>query len=54
LSLKNAQRYFKVIEEAHKRSGVYNTIVITHRPELIEQINQRIELYDGYFEIIRN
>lgn len=54
LSLKNAQHYFEVIEEAHKLSGVVNTIVITHRPELIEKINQRIELSDGHFEIIRN
>lgn len=54
LDVESAGNYFKVIEEAHKRSGVYNTIVITHRPELIEQIPQRIELHDGYFEIIRN
>lgn len=54
LDVESAGNYFKVIEEAHKRSGVYNTIVITHRPELIERIPQRIELYDGYFEIIRN
>lgn len=54
LDVESASNYFKVIEEAHKRSGVYNTIVITHRPELIERIPQRIELYDGYFEIIRN
>jgi DNA repair exonuclease SbcCD ATPase subunit len=54
LDLKSANRYFKVIEEAHRLSGVFNTIVITHRPELIERISQRIELSDGYFEIIRN
>lgn len=52
LSLKNAQHYFEVIEEAHNLSGVINTIVITHRNELIEKIPQRIELSDGYFTII--
>jgi len=52
LSLRNAERYFDVIEEAHRLSGVFNTIVITHRVELIEKIKQRIELSEGYFTIV--
>jgi len=44
LDLDNALNYRAMIEEAHKRSGVYHTIIITHRKELQDLIDQTISL----------
>lgn len=47
LDLENALNYRKMIESAHKKAGVYHTLVITHRKEIQSLIEQRIELKDG-------
>lgn len=44
LDMENALNYRRMIESAHKLSGVYHTIIITHRPELIDLIEQKIIL----------
>lgn len=38
----NALSYRAMIERAHEKSGVHNTIIITHRSELVELIDQKI------------
>ncbi len=47
LSAGNAKHFIEMIENAHKRIGVYNTFLITHRQELLEYIPQQIVLEDG-------
>lgn len=54
LDLDNAFSYIEMLRKAHETSGVYNTFIITHRPELLEFIPQQIRLTDGVLEVIRN
>ena len=54
LDLNNAGIYLQMLQSAHKRSGVHNTFIITHRPELIDLIPQRVSLVDGYLQILNN
>jgi DNA repair exonuclease SbcCD ATPase subunit len=46
LDLDNAYNYRMMIENSHMRSGVYHTIIITHRPEIINLMDQKIILSD--------
>jgi len=47
LDIENAHLYLQMLKLAHQKSGVHNTFVITHRPELIDLIPQKITLTDG-------
>lgn len=38
------QRYFRMMDAAHRRSGRAHTIVITHSPEIQQMIRKRIEM----------
>jgi len=51
LDRENALIYRTMIEKAHKQSGVHNTIIITHRPELMNIIGQKIILTDNGIKI---
>lgn len=51
LDIDNAYNYRHMIEKAHNKSGVYNTIIITHRPELINLIDQKIILNDSGIQL---
>ena len=52
LDIENANSYIEMIREAHKTSGVHNTFIITHRPELLDLIPQQIKLADGILSTI--
>jgi DNA repair exonuclease SbcCD ATPase subunit len=52
LDIENAHHYLEMIRKAHALSGVCNTFIITHRPELLNQIPQQILLADGVIEVI--
>lgn len=54
LSLDNAYLYLEMLKNAHKRSGVHNTFIITHRTELLDLLPQQILLRDGSLTIINN
>jgi exonuclease SbcC len=45
--LESAYDYLKMIEQAHSKMNVHHTILITHRQELVELINNRISLNSG-------
>lgn len=51
LDLENAYAYYEMLQKNHELSGVYNTFVITHRPELLDYIPQQVKLKDGVLEI---
>jgi exonuclease SbcC len=51
LDIENAHHYLEMIRKAHALSGVCNTFIITHRPELLNQIPQKIILSDGLLTI---
>jgi exonuclease SbcC len=42
-----ALRYFNNIQAAHNVSGVYQTLIVTHRQELIDMIPQRLRFVPG-------
>lgn len=44
LDFENAMSYRQMIEIAHKKAGLFNTIIISHRSELINLIDQKIIL----------
>jgi len=50
LDIDNAHLYLQMLQLAHQKSGVHHTFVITHRPELIDIIPQKIILRDGVIE----
>jgi len=52
LSLENAFNYVSMLQEAHDRSNVYNTYIITHRTELLPHIQNQIKLIPGSNPII--
>lgn len=52
LSLDNAYLYLEMLKNAHKRSGVHNTFIITHRTELLDLLPQQIKLRDGILEVV--
>ena len=52
LDLDNAFSYIEMLRKAHEMSGVHNTFIITHRPELLDFIPQQIKLADGYLSIL--
>lgn len=54
LDLNNAHLFLEMLRNAHNKSGVHNTFFITHRPELIDLIPQRISLSDGYLKVETN
>lgn len=54
LSLDFAYLFLEMLRNAHNKSGVHNTFFITHRPELIDLIPQRISLADGYLKVETN
>ena len=47
LDIDNAYSYVQMLEKAHAMSGVHNTFIITHRPELLDMIPQKVVLRDG-------
>ncbi|MBN8545811.1 MAG: hypothetical protein J0L60_06725 [Ignavibacteria bacterium] len=54
LDIENAYSYMRMLEKAHAMSGVHNTFIITHRPELLELIGQKVVLKDGFLQTINN
>lgn len=52
LDLDNAYSYIEMLRKAHQMSGVHNTFIITHRPELLDFIPQQVKLRDGILEVI--
>ena len=50
----NALNYRSMIENAHNKSGVHNTITITHRQDLIDLIPQQILLGEEGIRIMTN
>lgn len=52
LDLDNAYNYIEMLRKAHQMSGVHNTFIITHRPELLDLIPQQVKLIDGYLQIL--
>lgn len=51
LDIENAYSYMRMLEKAHAMSGVHNTFIITHRPELLELIGQKVVLKDGFLQV---
>lgn len=54
LDIENAYSYMRMLERAHAMSGVHNTFIITHRPELLELIGQKVMLADGLIRTTTN
>lgn len=54
LDIENAYSYVRMLEKAHAMSGVHNTFIITHRPELLEMIPQKVLLRDGFLTTTNN
>lgn len=54
LDIDNAYSYVQMLEKAHAMSGVHNTFIITHRPELLDMIPQKVVLRDGFLQTINN
>lgn len=54
LDIENAYSYMRMLEKAHAMSGVHNTFIITHRPELLELIGQKVLLADGLIRTTTN
>ena len=52
LDLENAFSYIEMLRKAHQMSGVHNTFIITHRPELLDFIPQQVKLTDGVLEVV--
>lgn len=52
LDLENAYSYIEMLRRAHTMSGVHNTFIITHRPELLDFIPQQVRLRDGVLEVM--
>lgn len=52
LDLENAYSYIEMLRKAHQMSGVHNTFIITHRPELLDFIPQQVKLTDGVLEVV--
>lgn len=52
LDLENAYSYIEMLRRAHQLSGVHNTFIITHRPELLDFIPQQVKLTDGVLEVV--
>ena len=52
LDLDNAFSYIEMLRKAHQMSGVHNTFIITHRPELLDFIPQQVKLKDGILEVV--
>lgn len=52
LDLDNAYSYIEMLRKAHQMSGVHNTFIITHRPELLDFIPQQVKLKDGILEVV--
>jgi DNA repair exonuclease SbcCD ATPase subunit len=52
LDLGNAFCYRAMIEKAHEKSGVHNTIIITHRPELVDLIDQKLVFDDSKIKLV--
>jgi exonuclease SbcC len=52
LDLDNAYSYIEMLRKAHQMSGVHNTFIITHRPELLDFIPQQVKLRDGILEVV--
>jgi exonuclease SbcC len=48
---KNAFSYRDMIEKAHEKLGVHHTMIITHRPELLQLIPNKIVLSDNAVKI---
>lgn len=54
LDIDNAYSYVQMLEKAHTMSGVHNTFIITHRPELLDMIPQKVLLKDGFLQTTNN
>lgn len=54
LDIDNAYSYVQMLEKAHSMSGVHNTFIITHRPELLDMIPQKVVLKDGFLQMVRD
>lgn len=54
LDIDNAYSYVQMLEKAHTMSGVHNTFIITHRPELLDMIPQKVMLKDGFLQTTNN
>lgn len=52
LDMENAYSYIEMIRKAHQMSGVNNTFIITHRPELLDFIPQQVRLSNGILEAV--
>lgn len=52
LDIDNAHLYLEMLRKGHDKSGVHNTFLITHRPELLDLIPQKISLHDGFIDSI--
>lgn len=51
LDVNNAHLYLEMLRNAHDKAKVHNTFVITHRPELIDLMTQKVILRDGYINV---
>ena len=51
-SLGAVERYFEMLSKVHVMTKAYQTILITHRPEIIDLIPQQIKLHNGILQII--
>ncbi len=47
----NAQTYYNMLHHVHNEGSLHNTFVITHRKELINQLDQKIILENGAITI---
>ena len=46
------ERYFEMLSKVHIKTKAYQTILITHRPEIIDMIPQQIKLKNGTLQLI--
>lgn len=51
-SLGAVEKYFAMLSKVHELTKAYQTIIITHRQEILDFIPQQIKLRDGILEIL--
>jgi DNA repair exonuclease SbcCD ATPase subunit len=51
-SLGAVEKYFAMLSKVHELTKAYQTIIITHRQEILDFIPQQIKLRDGILEVV--
>lgn len=51
-SLGAVEKYFAMLSKVHELTKAYQTIIITHRQEILDFIPQQVKLTDGVLEVV--